>query len=76
MFGFSLQKLILLVVLFVVVIYGKRLISSVGSRTTSVGGGQGAPPVGEDTLQCNICGAYVAASNPSSCGRSDCPYKS
>ncbi len=76
MFGFSIQKLIFTVLLIVVVIYGKRLIGRIGSQTRSVGGGGGARPVGEDTQQCAVCGVYVAAVNPASCGRSDCPYKS
>lgn len=75
MFGFSIQKLVFTLLLIVVVIYGKRLISRVGSQAKSVGGG-GARPVGEDTQQCAVCGVYVSALNPSSCGRSDCPYKS
>ncbi len=76
MFGFSIQKLVFTVVLIIVVIYGKRLISGVGSRTKSVGGGGKARPVGEDTQQCEVCGVYVSTLDPSSCGRSDCPYKS
>ena len=77
MFGFSIQKLVFTVLLIVVVIYGKRLISRVGSQTKNVGGGGGGGrPVGEDTQQCAVCGVYVSAANPSSCGRTDCPYKS
>ncbi len=76
MFGFSIQKLIFTLLLIIVVIYGKRLISRVGSQTKSVGGGGRARPVGEDTQQCEVCGVYVSILNPSSCGRSDCPYKS
>ncbi len=75
MFGFSLQKLILLVLLIVAVLYGRRLIGRVGSLTKSVGGEGGAPPVGEDMQKCPVCGVYVAAANPASCGRADCPYK-
>ncbi len=76
MFGFSISKLILTLLLIVAVIYGKRLIGSVGSRARSVSGGGSARPVGEDTQQCSVCGVYVSTLNPSSCGRSDCPYKS
>ncbi len=76
MFGFSIQKLVFTVVLIIVVIYGKRLISGMGNRTKSVGGGGNAPPVGEDTQQCEVCGVYVSVDSRSSCGRSDCPYKS
>ncbi len=76
MFGFSIQKLVFTVVLIIVVIYGKRLISSVGRQAKSVGGGGGARPVGEDTQQCDVCGVYVSTVKPSACGRSDCPYKS
>ncbi len=76
MFGFGPSKIILLVVLVIAVLYGKRLISGVGSRTKSVGGGGKARPVGEDTQQCEVCGVYVSTLDPSGCGRSDCPYKS
>ena len=76
MFGFSIQKLVFTVLLIVIVLYGKRLISRVGSQTKSMGGGGGTRPVGEDTQQCAVCGVYVSALSPASCGRSDCPYKS
>ncbi len=76
MFGFSIQKLVFTVLLIVIVLYGKRLIGRIGSQSKSVGGGASARPVGEDTQQCAVCGVYVSAHKPSSCGRSDCPYKS
>ena len=77
MFGFSISKLILTLLLIVAVIYCKRLIGGIGNRSKSVrGGGGSARPVGEDTQQCSVCGVYVSALDPSSCGRSDCPYKS
>ena len=75
MFGFSIQKLVFTVLLIVIVLYGKRLIGRIGSQSKSVGGGAGARPVSEDTQQCAVCGVYVSAHKPSSCGRSDCPYK-
>lgn len=36
-------------------------------------GGEGGGAA-EDLIPCPKCGAYVAASGASSCGRSDCPY--
>ncbi len=76
MFGFSIQKLVFTVLLIIIVLYGKRLIGRIGSQSKSVGGGAGAGArsVGEDTQQCAVCGVYVSAHKPSSCGRSDCPY--
>ena len=74
MFGFSLQKLVFTVVLIVVVIYGSRLIGRVVSQTKSVGGDSGGASEGEDTQKCPVCGVYVPAANPVSCGRADCPY--
>ncbi len=77
MFGFSIQKLVFTVLLIIIVLYGKRMIGRIGSLSKSVGGGgANARPVGEDTQQCAACGVYVSAHKPSSCGRSDCPYKS
>ena len=75
MFGFGPSKIILLVVLVIAVLYGKRLIASVGGAAKNVGSGGKARPVGEDTQQCSVCGIYVSAANPVACGRSDCPYK-
>ena len=75
MFGFSIQKLVFTVLLIVVVLYGRRLIGRVGGLSKSVGGSGDAPPVGEDTQKCSICGVYVSAADPEACGRSDCPYK-
>ncbi len=76
MFGFSPSKIILLVVLVIAVLYGKRLLASVGGAAKSVGGGGNARPVGEDTQQCPVCEIYVSAANLVACGRSDCHYKS
>ncbi len=76
MLGFSPSKIILLVVLVIAVLYGKRLIASVGGAAKNISGGGNARPVGEDTQQCPVCGIYVSAASAQACGRSDCPYKS
>lgn len=33
-----------------------------------------ADAASEDMKQCKVCGAYVAASGATNCGRPDCPY--
>ncbi|MEE8188447.1 MAG: hypothetical protein V3T80_04505 [Kiloniellales bacterium] len=90
MFGFSLQKLIVLVAVIAAVWYGFKFISRLhdkreaeakldqgrAGRTRS---GVGAGPdstgaVAQDMVQCQVCEAYVPARGAGHCGRDDCPY--
>jgi hypothetical protein len=85
MFGFSLQKLIVLAGIVAAVWYGFKLITrlqearktdaALRQKTASRGssGGQDRD-VAEDMVQCPVCQAYVPARGSSSCGRDDCPY--
>ncbi|MEE8507181.1 MAG: hypothetical protein V3S40_13295 [Kiloniellales bacterium] len=84
MFGFSLQKLIVLVVVVAAVWYGFKFITrlqdarrtdaelrdSAARRPTAAKG----PAEAEDMVQCPVCQAYIQARGATDCGRADCPY--
>jgi uncharacterized protein len=87
MFGFSLQKLLLLLLIVGAVWYGFKFVNrlqqardSEGKSRSRVRGGK--PPASEpstaaeveDMVRCPICDAFVAARSTSHCGRDDCPY--
>ena len=90
MFGFSLQKLIVLVGIVAAVWYGFKLVTRLQeARKTDAalrqntakrpGAARGdsrgdARSEAEDMVQCPVCQAYVSARGTSSCGRADCPY--
>ena len=90
MFGFSLQKLIVLVAVIAAVWYGFKLVSRLHDkreaearldrgRAGRPGSGVGAGPerggaVAQDMVQCPVCEAYVQARGAGPCGRDDCPY--
>lgn len=87
MFGFSLQKLLLLAAVVGAVWFGFKLISRLQEkRELEAGrGGQGQglgrkaetggrPSEAETMVQCPTCGTYVSAKGAKACGRSDCPY--
>ncbi|HJN04892.1 MAG TPA: hypothetical protein QF665_07280 [Alphaproteobacteria bacterium] len=75
MFGFSLPKLIFTILVIVVVIYGFRMISRMGSKSEDGGvAASGRAGVAEETQKCPVCGTYVAAQSPAPCDRTDCPY--
>jgi uncharacterized protein len=82
MFGFSLQKLIVLAAIVVAVWYGFKLVGRLQAardadasrrRTTAKRSGS-ARGEAEDMVQCPVCQAYVPARGPTGCGRADCPY--
>ncbi len=84
MFGFSLQKLIVLVAVVAAVWYGFKFITrlqearrtdaelrdSAARRPKATTG----PAEAEDMVQCPVCQAYVQARGVTGCGRADCPY--
>jgi uncharacterized protein len=87
MFGFSLQKLLVLVAIVVAIWFGFKLIGHLdykrkqearlrrrgGARSGAANRGR-SPPEAEDMIQCPSCRAYVSARQVSNCGRGDCPY--
>lgn len=86
MFGFSLQKLIVLVGIVAAVWYGFKLVTRLQeARKTDAalrqntakrpGAARGdARGEAEDMVQCPVCQAFVPARGTTSCGRADCPY--
>ena len=87
MFGFSLQKLLVLVAVIAAVWYGFKWVSRLQEmRETEQKPAARRPPKAErkaqkakepgaeDMVQCPICQAYVPARGASGCGRADCPY--
>jgi uncharacterized protein len=84
MFGFSLGKLLILVVIIGGVWYGFKLMG----RLNEARNGRGPGRVGgrrkkvrarvdadsQEMVECDVCGAYVAAVGATSCDRADCPY--
>lgn len=83
MFGISLPKLLLLVVVAVAAWYGFKWLSQqrIGSLSDAweklrnqFSPPAAAPPGGEETVLCKACGAYVVARGPAACARRDCPF--
>lgn len=86
MFGFSLQKFIVLVAVVVAVWYGFKLLTRLQqARKTDAalrrntgkrpGAARGDPRAeAEDMVQCPVCQAFVPARGTANCGRADCPY--
>jgi len=88
MFGFSLQKIIVLVAIVAAVWYGFKFLSRMDAarkaegkvryaKSKAKGRAKAAAPAAdepEDMIQCPVCSAYVAARATNSCGRDDCPY--
>lgn len=90
MFGFSLQKLLLLAAIIGAVWYGFKLVTRLQEAREldeKKPGGQkpgrfwrratrakSSDQVAEDMVQCPVCKTYVAAQGTTGCGRPDCPY--
>ncbi len=89
MFGLSLTKILLTLFVIVAVWYGWRWFAryqalkatraravppktSAGDSPRAARAQARAEP--EETIECRACGAFVAASNATSCGRKDCPF--
>ena len=76
MFGFSLPKILVLILIIVAVWYGFKLFTR--GRNVTAGGkqnqaGQEKPDASLEMKPCEVCGDYVAA-GAKSCGHDDCPY--
>ena len=84
MFGFGLQKLLLLALLIGAVWYGFKYVGRLDEARKRVGKAarkaaekvavKTAEPEAQDMERCATCGDYVAAAVASSCGREACPY--
>ena len=86
MFGFSIQKLVVLAAVIAAVWYGFKFVGRLErarkdaakrGTTASSGGGasskSAAPRDAEEMVSCPVCGDYVAARGASACDRTDCP---
>jgi uncharacterized protein len=82
MFGFSLQKLIVLAGIVAAVWYGFKLVgrlqvarkAEAAAARSSAKQPKAARSEAEDMVQCPVCQAYVPARGTTGCGRADCPY--
>jgi hypothetical protein len=72
MFGLSLLELLVIAALVALVWYAIRRRGRRRAPSESEPGGD--PPV-EDMVKCPVCGDFVPARSPASCGRDDCPYR-
>jgi cbb3-type cytochrome oxidase subunit 3 len=70
MFGFSLSKTALLLVVIAAVWFAYRIYAR-GKATREKAASFGAP---EEMRPCKTCGSFVAASAALPCGRADCPF--
>jgi uncharacterized protein len=85
MFGFSIQKLLFTAIAIAAVWYAFKWLGRVQAQKKTVarekaremknpGASGAARPDVEDMVECPTCGAFVAASGPRNCGKTDCPY--
>ncbi len=88
MFGFTLQKLLVLAAIVAAVWYAFKFVGRLDQRRKREikAGRAGANPAGgaatdagvpekpEEMVQCPVCESYVAAQGVGPCGRDDCPY--
>ena len=85
MFGLSLPKILLLVLLVLVAWYGVKWFGRTRRAARSEGKNplfrfffrdapQRPPMVAEDTVRCRTCGTYLPTKTAVSCGRGDCPF--
>ena len=84
MFGLSVGKLIVLVLVVIAVWYGWRWIGRLNALNKTraeererldagAGNAAGGADIA-DTVQCTRCGTFVPAHGARHCGRDDCPY--
>lgn len=86
MFGFGLQKILLLAVIIGAVWYGFKFFSRLDASKDRLakaarkvadrvaGGGAPADAAARDMERCETCGDFVAAGTATPCGREACPY--
>ena len=77
MLGFSLPKLIVLVVIIAAIWYGFKLFSRGQSLTKANQPGDDTDsviPDAVDMVKCTTCGDFVPVKDARSCGKEGCPY--
>ena len=87
MFGFSLQKLLLLAAIIAAVWYGFKFVGRLQNARDAQAKPSRRKPrwpgkrraetkssEAEDMVQCPVCQAYVPERDAHHCGRGDCPY--
>jgi uncharacterized protein len=90
MFGFGLQKLLVLALLIGAVWYGfkyfsryegsRKKVANAARKAAKMAAGKAAEPepqaepVAQDMERCETCGDFVAVQGVTSCGREACPY--
>ena len=82
MLGFSLGKIIVLLLIIMVVWYGFKVVArrgqSVGRDKTGEKLGKDRDDASRDTVhdmeRCRVCGTFVPAAAARACGRDGCPY--
>lgn len=84
MFGLSLGKLLVLAILIAAVWYGfkyrarfetiRRNVREEVARRQSAPGPRPPPRSVEDLVKCPQCGAFVAATGATNCGKPGCPW--
>ena len=85
MFGFGIQKLLVLALIIGAVWYGfkffghldgprRRAMKAARAAADRVAGGRAEPAAAQDMERCETCGDFVARGSATSCGREACPY--
>ena len=87
MFGLSLAKILLTILVIIAVWAGWRVftryqaLKAARERAGEMPKRNGRAPAGaqarveaEDMVECRTCGAFIAASRRVTCGRKDCPF--
>ncbi|MCZ6721709.1 MAG: hypothetical protein O7A65_09235 [Proteobacteria bacterium] len=83
-------KILVLAAIIVIVLFGYKMIarlkganpssrvkdsSGTDSSDTDLSDSESSGRIeGEEMITCAVCGSYVSAERPGSCGRGDCPY--
>ena len=84
MFGFGIQKLLLLALVIGAVWYGfkffgrldgsRRRVEKAARAAVDKAVGSRAEPAAQDMERCETCGDFVAQGSATACGREACPY--
>ncbi len=78
MFGFSVQKLVVLAAIIAAVWYGFKFVGRLdrARRAALKSAREGSAEVAdvEETERCAACGTFVPLRGAGACGRDDCPY--
>jgi uncharacterized membrane protein len=78
-------KILVLVAIILIVLFGYKMIARLkganpssrvkGSSEADSSDSESSGRIeGEEMITCAVCGNYVSAERPGSCGRGDCPY--